>query len=243
MIKQTTDYQLFKKHPSNRPLDEGNLAKLQRSITNCNMLELRPILVDRSMRVIDGQHRLEAAERLNLPVFYQVNEAAEAKDMIVLNAFQKSWVAEDYLKFFAAEGNEDYKKLERFIAREGIKLRDCFSIFSGGYGPAYRQAFREGKWVFPDEVMIDEIKVIIKNCQEIIDFLSRKLVDDKKHLSSSYLFSSLIAFYNIKSVDHKTFMSKINLRLDGWHSCSTRHAYIDMMTSIYNWRNQQPISV
>lgn len=241
MIQQTTEYEKFKKHPNNRPLDEVNLIKIQKSIALCNMLELRPILVDKLMRVIDGQHRLEAASRLNLPVFYQVNEAATAKDMIYLNAYQKAWGAVDYLRFFAREGNENYEKLERFIEKENMKLIDAMSLFHSGSNDKYRDNFKRGLFVFPDDVLIKEAKIMLGYIKEAIELIYSKLVGHKHYLRSGRLFSSFLSFYSIKAVDHQTFLTKLLYKLDLWRPCSTMEGYVEMMKQIYNWKNSEKL--
>ena len=100
MTIETSDYSIFKKHESNRVINELALRKLINSIKSKNMLELRPILVDSQMRVIDGQHRLEAAKALRVPIFYLMKKESESLDIILLNT-QKRWSIEDYLNFFA----------------------------------------------------------------------------------------------------------------------------------------------
>lgn len=71
-MKETKDYNIFKKHPNNREIFHANLEKIKRSIQIKNLLEYRPIIVDKKMQVIDGQHRLEAARQLGVPIYYQM---------------------------------------------------------------------------------------------------------------------------------------------------------------------------
>jgi len=75
-VIKTKDYSIFKKHESNRGIDQNNLKKIVNSIKAEDLLAFRPILVDAQMRVIDGQHRLEAARLLDLDVYYQRKEEA-----------------------------------------------------------------------------------------------------------------------------------------------------------------------
>ena len=91
MIKETSDYDIFKKHVHNRPLVEGNILKILKSIQFKNLLKYRPILIDKDYRVIDGQHRLEAAKRLCISVFYEMKTDVEHVDIKLLNDNQKGY--------------------------------------------------------------------------------------------------------------------------------------------------------
>ena len=106
-VSQTTqvtrNYELFKKHPSNTPINETIVNKLVSSIEQKNMLMLKPILVNEKMEVLDGQHRLEAAKKLSLPVYYIVQKDAQDMDMVLLNANQRTWKLADYHNFFVSQ--------------------------------------------------------------------------------------------------------------------------------------------
>ena len=69
MTLKTSDYSIFKKFPGNRDINPLNLRKITNSIKMHNMLDLKPIIVTESMEVTDGQHRLEAAKVLGVPIF------------------------------------------------------------------------------------------------------------------------------------------------------------------------------
>jgi hypothetical protein len=78
-LLKTSDHGIFKKCPTNRPIDPTNLRHIKASLMINNMLEFRPIMVNKNMEVIDGQHRLEAAKELGLEVFYQINESTHSE--------------------------------------------------------------------------------------------------------------------------------------------------------------------
>jgi len=69
-ICSTDDYKEFKKHPFNRDLVQSNVAKLIKENEIKFNMQFFPITVDSEMRVIDGQHRLEACKQKAWPVFY-----------------------------------------------------------------------------------------------------------------------------------------------------------------------------
>src|SRR5580693_9488423 len=107
-MEKTKNYELFLKHDSNRELVENNVTKIMKSIETRNLLEFRPILVNEKMQIIDGQHRLEAAKRLGIEVYYQIMKKPPAETMLLLNTNQKRWTTNDYLNYFCEEWNGQY---------------------------------------------------------------------------------------------------------------------------------------
>ena len=60
-IQETTDYKIFKGVVGNRVINSTNVANITKSIAKENLLAQNPILVEEeTMRVLDGQHRLES---------------------------------------------------------------------------------------------------------------------------------------------------------------------------------------
>ena len=62
-VYKTTDYGQFKNIEGNRGINLKHVNTLVTSITEKD-LQI-PIIVDQNMRVVDGQHRLEAYKKLN----------------------------------------------------------------------------------------------------------------------------------------------------------------------------------
>ena len=66
---RTTVFSIFS--PLNRPIDPRHLAEAGCSDQEKNLLRDNPIAVDHNGCVVDGQHRLKAAEQLGVPIYYQ----------------------------------------------------------------------------------------------------------------------------------------------------------------------------
>lgn len=71
ILKQTTDYNIFKKVKGNRGLHTKNRKRLKKSIEKNGIQQ--PILVDEHMFVYDGQHRLDIAKELEMIVPYVIS--------------------------------------------------------------------------------------------------------------------------------------------------------------------------
>lgn len=115
-VQHTTNYGIFRSITSNREVDEAHVKRLMESIRHENLLHLRPLDVTEDFGVIDGQHRLEAAERLGVPIYYQRGQLTQ-RHISVLNSVSKHWTTLDYLNFFALEGYEEYKRVSSFVSK------------------------------------------------------------------------------------------------------------------------------
>jgi hypothetical protein len=109
-IKSTTDYSSFKEVSGNRTISKAHVKKLKQAIqAKPQLTQYNPILVNENMEIIDGQHRKEATEELNLPVYYIQVEGLTLDDVQALNSGKKNWSPIDYAKSFAMNGSRDYQ--------------------------------------------------------------------------------------------------------------------------------------
>lgn len=108
-IYETKNYDIFKKMPGNRDVTKINYLKKsmkENGFMNC------PIIVNEDMEVSDGQHRLEAAKALGIPVKFVIQKYVELKETITLNTGQKNWTTKDFLSSIALN-NKDFKRFEQ----------------------------------------------------------------------------------------------------------------------------------
>ena len=93
---ETTDLAQFKKLEYNRELTEGHVLKIMDVLSEPDF-DTHPISVTEDLEVIDGQHRLEAAKRLGIPVKYVIDKNFRPEKIITINTCQKGWKPLDYL--------------------------------------------------------------------------------------------------------------------------------------------------
>lgn len=111
VVCSTKNYGLFKILNSNRSIKKRNVEKLMKSfkITKGMMIS-KPIIVDKELNVIDGQHRLAACKELGIPVHYVItNDSIE--NIPLYNTYQEKWGMEDYVNYYATKNNENYIRL------------------------------------------------------------------------------------------------------------------------------------
>lgn len=240
-VQQTMQYEIFKSHPKNRKIDPKHVNKLKKDFVLNNMLEFRPILVDKEMQILDGQHRLEVAKLLNLTVYYQIKEDGKSQDIIILNNNQKSWKNTDYLEYYCQEGVESYLKLKSFMEQENMSLKLSLLVLNGKNDTDFFNKFRKGEYIFPTPEAVNEAKEKKFLIEQIKDFVDKKTRGPKGYLDSSHFYSALIEFLNNKNVDFETFMKKLPYGLDHWRPCTKQIEYLRMFKQIYNWKNSNRV--
>lgn len=243
MTEKTKNYDMFKKHPSNREYDEGNILKIMKSIEAKNLLEYRPILVNGNYEIIDGQHRLEAARRLEVPIFYEVKKDVQTSDMILLNNSVKSWGRDDYLNYFANEGFINYIKLKNFMNKHKLKLTAALVILGQNGSMQRGSSFKTGEFKFPEEKEKAHSEDILRKSRQVVDYITPKLSTKPKFVEGSHFLRGLYIVLCIQALDFDTFMGKISHRLDLLRPCIRIRDYVNMFKQIYNWKNRDPIVI
>ena len=114
LIKVTDDYQKFTLLEANRDVEHNR--KIIKSIRKVGLIPA-PIVCNEKLEVIDGQGRLAACEELGLPVYYIQVQGLGIEHCVSMNVSQTNWTALDYIKSYAAQGNQNYCRLLRLMDR------------------------------------------------------------------------------------------------------------------------------
>lgn len=114
VIQETLDYSIFKSLPHNRPVVQSHVIRLTNSMAQRPHLRpARPVLVNESFQVIDGQHRLKASELNNQSVFFMIVSGLTIDDARLLNALQRTWSLLDYAYSYASSHVPAYVQFVR----------------------------------------------------------------------------------------------------------------------------------
>ncbi len=181
IIQNTTNYSQF--HINSDRNRSIHCKKLLEAIRKKNLLASHPIAVDKYFQVIDGQHRLECAKMLNVPIYYVVCEDASMDD-IPLCQTQRPWELKDYMKFYSRD-YPDYKFIYdlsmeydftiKFILECCTDLIDC------------SKNFRAGKFTIKkDPVIIKQRFTLVKELIEFYRDLLKKKSFQKNELTALY---------------------------------------------------------
>jgi hypothetical protein len=121
-VQNTTDYDIFKALAGNRNLNAGHLARLTISISKRNLMEYNPILVNESMEVIDGQHRLEIARQNKWKVYYTIVPSAGLTEVMELNTTLRNWRLNDFVDSLITQGNKEMLYLREFCDEYNLSI-------------------------------------------------------------------------------------------------------------------------
>jgi hypothetical protein len=73
--KEYNQFVVYEKYHS--PSSNERMARVERSISRCNLLALRPLWVTEKMEVIHGRHRLTAAKSREKWVYYMIRSTSD----------------------------------------------------------------------------------------------------------------------------------------------------------------------
>lgn len=188
-ILNTKDYSMFKRMIGNRAVTNSRVAVIKESIKQCGWIS-NPLIVNEKYEVVDGQGRLEALKQLGMPVEYRVFEGLTIKDCMAMNLKPTSWHFSDFIKSYAEQGNESYKRL--LILGEGMKIgygpivAICDGTYSSTAHSNSADAVREGTFTLNEENF--------KRAKGIIDYLGQLADVQKKIGGKADMFYTVIAW-------------------------------------------------
>lgn len=234
MILKTKNYAIFKYKKDNRPLDQAHVKRLVKSISSQNLLEWRPIEVNKEMEIIDGQHRLKASEELNLEIYYKKIDSKQSDDIIHLNV-SKSWTMNDFFNYYLKNEKDEYKKLEAYMKKHEVSLKLALAI-SNGQGHDYSDKFRLGTFVFN----IEQDSEVMENCQTTIDFI-KKMNGFSGYTSNNRFWMALIKLVTHNNFNMVKWQFNLSRMVNRFGPRATHKDYVDMFMNCYNWKNNERI--
>lgn len=129
-IYSTKDYSRFSFLENNRIVKRSHVNEFKEEIKKNDRTMCFPIVVDPNLRIIDGQHRFHACMELGLPIYYVVDDDADAEQaMINCNKINKKWEMMDWLRYRANKNGGCYKQLLDFVQQTGITISNAMVIF------------------------------------------------------------------------------------------------------------------
>lgn len=231
MIQKTTDYGSFKYIVSNREISKGHVNKLVKSISKNNLLHLNPVIVNPNMEVIDGQHRIAAAEQLGLEVFYQVDEKVSKKDLSDLNSVKKNWSTMDYVNYWTIEKAIGFDQLSKFLSVYPQLPPSTALMLLSADGSRDIVSLKEG--VVDTSNMDHGVKIaeIITQFAEIVNF--------------AYDRNFILALNKVVKTglyDQSLMDRKLESQSRSLVKCATVKQYIELIEEIYNKGSHNKVS-
>ncbi len=224
-IYYTLDLSVFKEITSNREVNLKHVKKLILAIKKNNLLRVNPILVDRKMNVIDGQHRLEAARQLQEGIYYIVDEHVSQADIASLNTNMHNWTPADYVNYWAIEKALGFDKVTKVLSVYPW-LNVSNSLYLLSVNPRR------------DSDEIKEGKIDVSNFENAID-ICNKIEFMANEYGYKFIKTGLFlrAFRQLNECDkynHDHFLVKLALSPRSFFKCATSKEYIEQIEEIYN---------
>lgn len=234
-IEYTKDLSQFSDIPGNRALSRQHLDELKRSIQVKNLLEFHPIVVNEYKEVIDGQHRLVAAEELGCGIYYVEGKGLGFDDIKLLNINTKNWTLNDYLDSYVRKGNSYYKKFKEFYETYRFGISECIGMLLNDSHRNWSDLtrFKNGKLEF-DETKYNEAA---RRATMISDF--KPYFDHYR--DRGFVTACLNIFENPK-YDHKRMMERLEkVGTLFIQRQVTSVEYLRTLETVYNYKMKQEV--
>lgn len=235
-IYVTNAYHMFKiDQQRNRPVDMKRVDLLTKSISLENRLSINPIVIDKNYTVLKGQHRLEAAKRLLVPIYYffspiSVSSLSLARD----EAYTKSWVLSDYSSLAIERGDSNYIDFDKFYLenreynnKEILTLSTAIFLCSTSYQMKALDTYRSGSYIADN---IQNAEYVMRCCRDYYDLLPPELSD----YPSQKLILSVRLFVNKEGYDHNHMLKKLKQRGVTIRKSPNTAMYLSQFEEIYN---------
>jgi hypothetical protein len=132
-VKRTKNYTQFKTITGNRTVNMGHVNNLVKMIAKNNLLPHFIGVVTKDGFLVDGQHRLKAAEANNLWFYFTViPESVDDIIVSLVNSVQLRWTVDDYVNFFADRGQVQYAWIRELHNNHKISNSSLIAMFKGG---------------------------------------------------------------------------------------------------------------
>jgi len=248
-VYKTNDLNIFNQIEGNRPPNPQHIRRLAQSIKE-NGLLCNPILVNEKMEVIDGQHRLLAAEEVKCGIYYVKLDNYNLDQVHALNLNQKNWTKKDFMNGYAMMGIASYVNLKKFAQiNKDYNLDTCIALCSnksasGQYGVTQKfkrgqkyinikEIFNEGTWKGKDFNYAQELANKIRLIKPYYEGYNR----------SVFVQCLLNLILNNKYFNFNTFMHKLRLQPTALVDCNSAGQYKMLIEDIYNYRSRKKVNL
>ena len=223
MVFGTMQYAKFSLIPGNRDISDSHINTLVEKIKNGeNFLVYSPIMVDEQMRVLDGQHRLLAAKRAGVHIWYNIVKGSVNLDTIArINESQRKWQPSNFVHMYATLGNVHYKAFEQFY--RGFKLSVSTGLLL--FGSQTMSTLRNGKLEATDILHAEDMANALLDVQKYVTFAKY-----------NRFASAFKRMFEHTEYDHKRMLAKLEQRKHTIKKLTTVPDYIRLLEGIYNYK-------
>lgn len=228
VVHSTNAYDKFTFDVANRPINLDHVQRLYNAIQQKNLLHLFPVVVTTTGVIRDGQHRIKAAEALNVPVYFIVSDDMDLTDVPAAAEANRGWKLMDWIHHWINVGNVEYIRLKEFQAKyPWISVPVCVSLCHYGDRAVSAQQFKTGGYKCNDLEFANEVALGVLDFAPYAPFYH--------HATFIYAVKMLFEHANY---DHAKMMEKMGYLSRKIVKCPDTETYLEMFTDIYNHRSR-----
>lgn len=236
ILQFTKDYEKFVFELDNRDISQAHVKELAASMARNGFIKSKAISVKKiansnKLKVLDGQHRLLAAQLAEISVWYNIDEEIPEEALPDLQ-IAKKWLPKDYLKHFVVKGIKEYITVESLGKMfPKVSIMTIVSMLHGGTSESgYHEEFYRGTIKVTHLQLTTQTLELAANLQE--------------HYKHRWLHNRtfLVAFMNILQIegyDHKRFIEKLKYQSEKFVQMMSIEGYFKMFESIYNYKSNE----
>jgi len=233
-ILRTKDYSSFKFLQENRSIIPSHVKSLSHSMVINGWVKGSYVVVNKDNAIIDGQHRVLAAEIAKVFVEYVVEAKATADSIRLLNTDTKNWNIITHLEHYVKEGNQNYVLLNRFMKNfPALRPTECTMLVKNSTSSATRGEFERGEFVVRD------MKLAYDWAHKI---MSLKPYFEKGYNKAIFV-RALVRVLPKPIFNFEEFFHRVKLRPKSIYMCGTVDQYLEMIEDIYNYRRSDKVNL
>lgn len=230
-ILQTKDYVQFKILKGNRAVDLGHVSKLMKAIREKNLLSLNPIIINKNYEIIDGQHRFMACQKLDIPVYYKIENDLNLSDVQRLNVNSKNWDINDYLDCYCAQDNVTYIAFKHFITKWKINASVGLLILNpSNSGSRGFIMFKNGNMTHLKSPL--EANRLMSFAYDYEPYFT-------KYFKTKSLMGAVLKVLRMEEYNHHQMLEKLKLNPTWCVRCNTAKEYLVLLEKIYNYKQHE----
>jgi len=231
-VYRTRDHAQFGYFEGNRAVIEAHVRNLMESLSERQIPS--PIIVDELYRVADGQNRLEACKRLDLPVYYIIVSGLTLEDVKRMNSNTKAWSWQENMQSFIDLGVKDYATYKEFYESYELNHTECMQLLIGH--TSLREGSKKGKKTMA-KTFADGQFVILQHGKAIRQAnMITKVKPYFESFTHGHFVRALVHLFNKKQevFSFSKFLKKLAKRTTKLEHHTTRNGYLGNIEAIYN---------
>ena len=227
-LLQTKNYDMFVSNPLQREFRVQHVSDLAEKMKKQGYLAASPISVSKlpngKLQNNTGHHRVPAAKIAGVPVWYIIEHAWSAEELVAEGVTSKGWSCTAAAQTFAGDNRRDYVVLMNYV-KAGIPMRMAASMLRGEHAASGNSAeyVKAGTFKIKDTKHINEVVSAISALREIAP-----------ESGSQVFISALSAALLVPDFSVDQMVHKVKLYPRDLIKSKTRDQMLDVVEEIYN---------